>query len=165
MKSVAALLLVLSLNSSAHDVHVTNARMAVEGKTAILRVRLFHDDFTSALRTHSKRPDFTLAVSPASDSVVMAYIAEKLALQSGGRALKPSLTGSGEEKGIQPELDVWYFDLRYESPSAITRVDIRNELLFEQFRDQRNIIKVLLPTRKERTVFFVPGDGVYRLRW
>ena len=165
MKSMIALLLAFSLNSSAHDVHVSNGRMAVEGKAAILRVRLFHDDLEHALREHSKRATFKLAVTPQSDSIVLAYITARLSLTADKKQLSPTLLGSGEEKGQEPALDVWYFDLRFDAPRDIKQLDIRNELLFELFRDQRNIIKVLLPTKKERTIFFVPGDGSYRLKW
>ena len=168
--NLAALMLTASTTAAApptalHDIHITNARMAVEGKSAFLRIRFFRDDLTHALKEHARRADFLLAATAQSDSVLMEYVQSKLRLRDRGQALIGTMTGSGEEKGVKPELDIWFVDLRFEGKRPVKELEIRNELLFELFPDQRNIIKALLPNKRERTIFFLPGESSYKLKW
>lgn len=159
----ALALLLLASAGFRHDVHVSNARAVVESRAVYFRLRLFREDLEEAVRAHAGAADFRLAVTPRADSVVTSYAAKHLVLRSGGRALPVELVGSGEEKGIKPELDVWWLDLRYTAATSIARLEVTNELLFERFRDQANIVKFRLPSGREKTVVFVPGEGTYRL--
>jgi hypothetical protein len=155
--------LILASAGFRHDVHVSNARVALESQAAYIRVRLFRRDFEQALRAHAGQADFRLVVNPRADSVVTSYVTRHLVLQSSGRPLSVTLVGSGEEPGLKPELDIWWVDFRYDAAAPIGRLEITNELLFERFRDQQNIMKIHLPNGAEKTVTFVPGEATYRL--
>lgn len=161
----ALALLLLASAGFRHDVHVTSARAVVEERVVVARVRFFHDDLQQALRAFSRQPALQLEVSPRADSVLTAYAAQHLVLRSGGRPLRLSLAGSGEEKGLKPELDIWWIDFRFDADRPLRGLDVTNELLFDQFRDQNNIMKFRLPDGDEKTVVFVPGEGTYRLKF
>lgn len=159
----ALALLLLASAGFRHDVHVSNARAVVEPRAVYFRVRLFREDLEEAVQAHARRADFRLVVTPRADSAVTSYAAAHLVLRSGGRALAVELVGSGEEKGIKPELDVWWLDLRFAAALPIRDLEVTHELLFERFRDQANIVRFRLPNGREKTVVFVPGEGTYRL--
>ena len=146
--------------------HVSNARAVVEPRVAYARVRFFRDDLEAAVRGHSRDPRFTLVVTQHADSLVSAYAAAHLGMRARGRALTLAMVGSGEEKGIQPELDIWWIDFRFDAAVPIGReLEVRNELLFDRYRDQTNIMKFRLPDGAEKTVIFVPGEGTYVLKF
>lgn len=160
---VLAALAVLTLPAAAHDVHVSTARMVLEPQVAYVRVRLFRRDFEQAVRAHAEQADFRLAVNARADSAVTSYIRARLVLRSDARVLPVTLLGSGEEKGLKPELDIWWLDLRYDAAAPMRDLEITNELLFERFRDQANSLRILRPDGSEQTVTFVRGEGTYRL--
>lgn len=126
---------------------------------------MFKDDLEKAVRAHTKNPEFFLVVTPRADSAVTAYTAAHLGIGSRGRPLPLTLVGSGEEKGLKPELDIWWLDLRFDAQSPLRgELEVRNDLLFELYRDQMNVMKFRLPGGEEKTVVFVPGEERYRLK-
>lgn len=161
---VSALWLMLLL-PLAHDVHVSTTRLAIEGSTVAMRVTLYRNDLQTALRAALKQPAYELAASARGDSIALAYLDTHLELRAGPDRLACALLGSGEEAGQRRELDQWYYDLRCEAAAPIRSLAIRNEILFDLFRDQRNIVKAKLPTGAVRTVFFVPDENRYDLHW
>ncbi|WP_457654181.1 DUF6702 family protein [Rhodocaloribacter sp.] len=141
-----------------HDFHVTYGRLAVEGPTAMLRIRFFHDDLEAALRAHHKRRDFRLEADPLSDSLFLAYFHDKFALESDGAPLRGEIVTSGEEREGRER--VWWYVLRYDAPAPIRSLTVRDALLFEVFSDQKNIFRVLhLPDEKRETFYFVEGSA------
>ena len=74
-----------------------------------------------------------------------------------------------ESLGLEPsaEHDALFLDyfneafgLRLNGTEPIRWIEIRNEILYEQFRDQRNIVRVLhVPTETRKTLYFAAPDG------
>jgi hypothetical protein len=74
-----------------------------------------------------------------------------------------------ESLGLEPsaEHDALFLDyfneafgLRLNGTEPIRGIEIRNEILYEQFRDQRNIVRVLhVPTETRKTLYFAAPDG------
>ncbi len=141
-----------------HDFHVTYGRLAVEGATAMLRIRFFHNDLEGALRAFHRRRDLRLGADPRSDSLFLAYFHDKFALESDGAALRAEIVTSGEEQ--EGKERVWWYVLQYEAPAPLRSLKVRDALLFEVFSDQKNIFRVLhLPDEQRETFYFVEGSA------
>jgi hypothetical protein len=164
IKAVLAVAL-LSLSTAAHDVHVSTTRMAVEGNMAVMRVELFRDDFLKGLRAFTKQPKLQLDAGLAGDSVFLAYAKDRLTLTADGVLLTPVIQGSGEGDARLPELRTWHYEIKYVAKMPIKTLRIRNALLFEMFKDQRNMLKVRGPTGKQKSIVFVPGEAEYQFNW
>ena len=135
-----------------HDIHLSYARVAVEGRVVVCRIRMFRDDLERALSRRAGKP-VTLASTAAGDSLFIAYFNEQFALVNGGQRLAGTVVASGEEP------DMWWYTVRFEASAPIRSLALRNGVLFDLFDDQRNMTKVMhVPTGKEFAYYFVEGD-------
>jgi len=145
-------------NESAHDLHVSLTRLVLEGKTLACRIRLFRDDLQLALRQHANRPELRLTEAARADSLVAAYLGTGLRLDVDGRRVTLRVTGSGAERDQAAQEVMWYV-LEAELAAPATRLTILNGVMFEQFRDQQNIVQLLrLPGDRRRTLYFTASD-------
>ena len=154
--AAAALALAPSV-AGAHDVHVSHARLVIEGRTVVLRVRLFADDLERALRSHSG--DAALRVStPAADSAFARYFGARVSLTADGARLAPRISAAGDEKDVGGYAMRWYV-VELEAARPVARLALRNTLMFDLFRDQQNIVTALrMPGERRTTLFFASGD-------
>lgn len=144
--------------SALHDLHLTHARMVVEGKTVVCRVRVFRDDAEIALRGFTGRAEFKLTLEARADSLFGAYVAKHLVLRSDGSPISLRVTASGAEHDPSSQDVVWYV-LEGEAPRPIDRLGVLNGLMFELYRDQQNLMQVLrLPANERKTLYFVSTD-------
>jgi len=142
----------------AHDVHVSNARMAVEGTTALVQVRVFKDDFAQALSNLAGRP-VTLAANPEVDALATRYLNRRLLVNAGGRVLVGRIVSSSEDNLM------WAYGLEYEAPLPIRSLILTNTLLFDIYDDQRNLLRVMFfPSERAESFYFVKGAEQYRMR-
>ena len=75
--------------------------------------------------------------------------------------VKSVIESSGEDfESGDGELRNWWYQVRFDGTEPIRGIEIRNEILYEQFRDQRNIVRVLhVPTETRKTLYFAAPDG------
>lgn len=141
-----------------HDTHVSHTRLVIEGNTIALRVRLFHDDLTLALRAATRDSSLTLSEKSRADSVFGRYFADRVRLEVNGRAVKLRVTGSGVEQDAAAQEVVWYL-LEGGLGEPASRIVVMDGLLFEAFHDQQNILQLLkLPEDTRRTFYFTAAD-------
>ena len=139
--------------AATHDIHLSYARVAVEGRVVVCRIRMFRDDLEKALSRRAGKP-VTLQSSAAGDSLFAAYFNDQFTLLQDGTRLTGTVVASGDE----PEM--WWYTVRFEAPAAIRELSLRNGVLFDLFDDQRNMTKVMhVPTGKEFAYYFVEGDA------
>jgi hypothetical protein len=152
--------------AAAHDVHLSHARVVVEGATVVMRVRIFRDDLEAALGARIGRAGYRISATPAADSILGAYVNEAVTLTHAGRALRGTIVASGEDRELADN-PMWWADVRYDAPVPVRSLAIRNDILFDLFDDQRNMMKVLaLPAGKQFTFYFVEGDeGARAISW
>jgi Domain of unknown function (DUF6702) len=141
-----------------HDTHVSLTRLVLEGNTIALRVRLFHDDLTLALRRDSGRPDLRITAESRGDSVFGAYFAKRVKLEVDGGPVALRVTASGTEQDAAAQEIVWYvLEGGLERPAS--RIVVLDGLLFEVFTDQQNILQLLrMPEDQRRTLYFTASD-------
>jgi hypothetical protein len=133
----------------AHNFYVSYGQMAVEGGTVLLRIKLFTDDLEHTLQTVSGDRRLRLQPDPHVDKVFLDYFNQHFTLRSGGRTWKATLVTSGEEN------DMWWYLLRFDTGTTLRRFTLRHAVLFDQFEDQKNIVKVkLFPGEDEQTFYF-----------
>jgi hypothetical protein len=164
--AAAALLAGLSLGSTLpdppHEFHVSYGRLAVEGKTAVLQIRLFKDDLEAGLRGRFGDPGLTMRADPVVDSLFTLYLNEHLVLTPAHAALRGTIVSSGEE--LMNGFPVWWYTVAYTSDEPIGDLHIRHDMLMEVFPDQKNVFKIKhFPSEEEWSLYFVAGDSDYAL--
>jgi hypothetical protein len=130
----------------------------LEGKTIALRIRVFHDDLTLALRQFGQRPDLEITVEARADSLFGAYFAKAVKLEADGRPVSLRVTSSAMERDDAAQDVVWYV-LEATVPHPPARLRILHALLFETYGDQQNIMQLLrLPGDERKTLYFTAND-------
>jgi hypothetical protein len=141
-----------------HDVHVTLTRMAVDSAAIVSRVRCFRDDLQAGLMKFHKLPTLDLATSRDADSLFAGYLAERVWVEADGTRLRGAVTASGVETDEQGQPVMW-FVVEYAAASPPKQLGLRNDLLFETFPSQQNIVNLLNAADGKRYAFyFVPGN-------
>ncbi len=141
-----------------HDVHVTLTRMAVDSAAIVSRVRLFKDDLQAGLARFYKLQKLDLGTSKDTDSLFAGYLAERVWVEADGARLKGSVQASGIETDEQGQPMIWFI-VEYPVAKAPGRLGVRNDLLFEVFPSQQNIVNLLNVANERRySLYFVPGS-------
>ncbi len=148
-----------------HDLHVSYGDLGIQGALAVLEIRIFTDDLEEALRRRHGLPDaFHMEASPRVDSLFLAYLGDEFVLGVGGTSLVGGILGSEED--VRDREPIWVYRIRYEGPSPISALEIRNTLLLEIFDDQRNILRVgHFPEGRTRTYYFARGEESRRVEF
>ncbi len=149
--TMAALTTVGAANASpVHDTHLSHARVVVEGSVVVARIRLFRDDVTRALK-HPVGDDST------SKRLLSAYLNRTFGVRADNVALTAELLdGAADVEGDQP---VWQVLVQWKAARPVTRLALRDQLLFETFSDQQNVAVVIAqPSDRRQTLYFHAGD-------
>jgi hypothetical protein len=141
-----------------HDVHVTLTRMAVDSSTVVARIRCFKDDLQLGLARFYKLPKVELAAGARADSLFGGYLAERMWVEADGVRLAGSVQASGAEVDEQGQPMMW-FVVEYPTRGRPRTLGVRNDLLFDTFPSQQNIVNVLnVQDEKRYSFYFVPGS-------
>ena len=139
-----------------HDVHVTLTRMAVDSTAIVARVRCFKDDLQLGLARFYKQPKLDLGTN--ADSLFSGYLADKMWVEADGVRIRGVVRASGTEVDDQGQPMVW-FVIEYPTGSRPRSLGVRNDLLFEVFPSQQNIVNLLsVRDEKRYSFYFVPGS-------
>jgi hypothetical protein len=132
----------------------------VEGNAVVVRLRLFKDDLGAALGREVGVTVLALTASPQVDEVFLRYLGRHLTFEVEGTLLEPAVVTRGEE--LLDREPVWWYALRYQAAGPVTRLRVKNTLLFDLFEDQRNVMKfVHFPDETQRTYGFARGEEVF----
>lgn len=139
--------------AAGHEVHVSYGRVAIEGPTITIRLRMFQDDLSRALARYARRDTVDLTVRRESDSLATGYLAKSLLVTADGKPLTGLVASSG------PENDMWWYLIQFRADRPPARIGIASRVLFELFGDQQNLLKVLhTASGDETSLYFVPGE-------
>lgn len=122
-----------------HPFHVSVTEINHNQQEAALEMqcKLFTDDFEAAIgKLYNRKVDLINASLHGSmDSLVSKYVLTHLQLKINGKMLTPSYLGFEQEK------EAVYVYIEYpRAPSLIQEVELFNNLLFDYYTDQINII-------------------------
>ena len=138
--------------ASAHRYHtsVTRLEYNAEERLVEITVQTFADDIEAALKrggASNVRLD-----SKTTHALVLEYLQKVFEIRSGDSRLEFQWIGM-ELKGYT----VWVY-LQAKAPNGLLRTSLRNNLLFEVFPDQVNIVNIIRDGKRTSLVF-KRGDG------
>jgi len=141
-----------------HDVHVSLTRMAVDSGAIVARVRCFKDDLQLGLAKFYKLQTLDLGTITNADSLFGGYLAERMWVEADGARIRGIVQASGIEVDDQGQPMMW-FVVEYPTPVRPRALGVRDDLLFEVFPSQQNIVNVLsVRDEKRYSFYFVPGS-------
>lgn len=142
-----------------HNIHLTYTRMVVDGASVVARVRLFKDDLEKALAAEAKTPTFTVTATPAADSLFARYWNTHVTVRSDGDRLIGRVLQSGPDPDVTDQ-EMWIYLVELPARRPVRSLSVRVALLFDHFRDQRNLVTLLrMPAEERHSLYFVAGDA------
>lgn len=136
---------------AAHPLHTTMTELTFRpaDRTAVAIVRVFADDFGTAVGRHT-------GVRPAADHTVppraaFAYLSRAL-IVIGRDGQRLSLTWCGERRAGE----VLFMCVRAPAPGGLRGMRVASTLMFEMFADQVNIVQAV-DGRRKQSLLFTPG--------
>jgi len=149
--------LALPTNTAAHRYHtsVTRLEYNAEDHMVEITVQTFADDIEAALK-RSGASNVSLD-SRKSNELVLEYLRKVFEIRTGEARLELEWIGM-ELKGHS----VWIY-LQAKASNGLSNASLRNNLLFEVFPDQVNIVNVIRDGKRASLVF-KRGDAVKELQ-
>ena len=142
-KWLLVLPLVIVLTSAKPFVHpfhvsVTEIEHNAGDKTLEISCKIFTDDFESILSTNYKtKVDLINPPNKAAmDSLVKKYLITHLSLRANGKQL------SMEYLGFEHEKEAVYAYIEVSNVSAVSKLEVFNNIMYDKFDDQVNIMHV-----------------------
>ncbi|WP_170233970.1 DUF6702 family protein [Bizionia myxarmorum] len=143
MKSLKYILILIVVPllafTAAHKyyVSITQVEYVKEKETVQIISRIFIDDFERLIRT---RYDETITLSKENESdkvnyYISKYLNEKIGVQINGKPVKLVFIGKEYEN------DLVYCYLEIKNVTSIKSFEIINQVLFDVFSDQKNIVR------------------------
>ncbi|MEP6619606.1 MAG: DUF6702 family protein [bacterium] len=136
----------------AHPLHSTIAEVVEDHAHGTVRatVRVFLDDFTTAVQKRSRSP-VTIASGPQWDAAALAYaVAAFTVTDNSGRAVVLRTCG------VRRTSDLLWICLESSTPAGRTLM-VRNSFLCELFDDQVNVVQATVAGAR-RSLLFTRGD-------
>ena len=126
-------------------VSVTEIKYSEKDKSLQILIRVFIDDIENtlderyAIKANLDTPD----EHPKVNDYLEEYINDKVSLKINGTKVKPVFLGK------EYDIDVvkCYIEIENIEYNSLKQIEITNQILFEQFEEQQNIVHFRLPTR------------------
>lgn len=146
--------LVLSVNAHKFYVSVTEVDYVKEKKSVQIISRIFIDDLESTLR---KRYDKRLTFSPKNEAdevemYLQRYLKEKITIKINGK------TANFKFIGKEYDNDILFCYLEVTEVNEIKTFQIINKVLFDNFDDQQNIVKLHINNEKRSFILMEQND-------
>jgi len=125
-------------------------------KNLEISCKIFTDDFEKIL-TQNYKTKVDLINPPnkaAMDSLVKKYILSHLSIQINGRPVALSYVGFENDK----EAAYGYFEVN--NTISVTKIDITNSLMYDQFDDQVNIMHVIVGGKRKSNKLTYPDKSI-----
>ncbi len=121
-------------------------------KTLEISCKIFTDDFEKILsKNYKTKVDLTNPPNKAAmDTLVRRYIFSHLALKANGKPVSLSYVG------FEQENEAVYGYVEVDNIPSVSRVDITNSLMYDQFDDQINIMHVIVNGNRKSTKLSYP---------
>ena len=157
---ILVILLILPLLSFTGDQHeyyvsVTKVEYAKESQSLQIISQIFINDFETLLR---KRYDEKITLDTTNESELVEtymkrYLADKLKIKVNGNAVNFKFIGK-EYKD-----DITYCYLEVENVTDIESIEITNQVLFDAFSGQQNIVRLKLLGRNKSFLLLPDNDS------
>ena len=142
------------LISWAHPFHMSVVEINHNGqdKTLEISCKIFTDDFEKVLaKNYNTKVDLTNPSNKAvMDSLVKKYIFSHFGMNLNGKPVSMVYVGFETEK------EASYAYVEVDNVNAVSKVDIYNNLMYDMFDDQVNIMHVISGGKRESTKLTYP---------
>lgn len=142
------------LISWVHPFHmsVVEINHNVQDKTLEISCKIFTDDFEKVLaKNYNTKVDLTNPSNKAAmDSLVKKYIFSHFGMNLNGKPVSMVYVGFETEK------EASYAYVEVDNVNAVSKVDIYNNLMYDMFDDQVNIMHVISGGKRESTKLTYP---------
>lgn len=135
----------LSFTLHKYYVSMTEIKYVDDKKEIQITMRFFIDDFEKVLGEQFKKP-FALSTEKElkdADKYINFYLLQNFRLIINGKALKLHFLGKEYEN------DVVYLYAEVTDIQSVQSIEIQNRMLFEEFEDQQNYIKLHINSLKK----------------
>ncbi|AEE50316.1 DUF6702 family protein [Haliscomenobacter hydrossis] len=142
------LLLFLLFSVAPHPIHLTVMEIyrAENSKNLECSVTLFSDDFARAIQYETYAPQIQGGKLKVED-LMLKYLRSKLQMKINGKSTAYTLLRTENT----PETITCY--LKLSLPAAETqKIEIVSKLMLELFNDQRNLVQIRIPGKKEGAI-------------
>jgi hypothetical protein len=149
---------VILLSAVPHPFHVSVVEMNhnAQEKTVEISCKIFTDDFEKVLaKNYNTKADLTNPPNKvAMDSLVKKYIFSHLSLRINGRPATLVYVGFETDK------EASYGYVEVDNIPSVSKVDITNSLMYDQFDDQVNIMHVIVNGNRKSTKLEYPEKSI-----
>ena len=136
--------------NSMHPIHisVTQIDHKASEKSLQITIKVFSDDFEKSLLTHSR-----LSKLPENqEELILGYFKNALIIKVNGKAMNYRWVG------YETETDAHFVFLEIERVAKVKSLGISNEILYNLYNDQANIVHFQSEELRKSELFQV-GDG------
>lgn len=134
-----------------HDLHVSHTRLVLDGPHVVARVRLFRDDLAKALGA-------PVGKNAATRAAFEKYLREHFLVRADGVRLDCRIEDDDADADPNGEA-VWWAIIQCDATKPVQALGLVNDMLFESFRDQQNLVTVIkAPEDERRALYFQGGD-------
>ena len=136
----------------AHPLHTTLTELTtLPDGTAQMVVRVFLDDFSTAVTRRAPSPGAPIPMPP--DSAVARYLGEAVILTDGAGRRAPLVVA-----GMRRTDDLVWVTLRAPTVRSMTGARLMMRVLFDRWDDQVNIVQCTIGARRQ-TMLFTKREG------
>ncbi|HOY15665.1 MAG TPA: hypothetical protein PLC89_00165 [Haliscomenobacter sp.] len=142
------LLLFLLFSAAPHPIHLTVMEIyrAENSKNLECSVTLFSDDFARAIQYETYAPQIQNGKLKVED-LMLKYLRSKLQMKINGKNAAYTLVRTENN----PETITCYLKLAL-SAAETQKIEIVSKLMLELFNDQRNLVQIRIPGKKEGAI-------------
>jgi len=160
MKSLTKVLFLILIPllafTTAHDyyVSITQIEYVKDKKEVQIISRIFIDDFEKLIRKRYD-PNLTMVVddeSPKVDFYVEKYLNEKIKIRINNQDKEAAFIGK------EYEGDIVYCYLQIENVESIKSFEIINQVLFDLYKDQQNIVRTKINNKNKSFILIKEND-------
>ena len=149
---------VILLSATPHPFHVSVEELNhnAQDKTIEISCKIFTDDFEKILsKNYNAKADLTNPPNKAAmDSLVKKYIFSHFALKVNGRPVPLVYVGFETDK------EASYGYVEVDNIPSLSKVEISNTLMYDQFDDQVNIMHVIVNGNRKSTKLEYPEKTI-----
>lgn len=134
-----------------HDIHVSHTRLVLDGTHVVARVRVFRDDLAKALGAPVEK-------NAATRAAFEQYLGAHFLVRADGVRLACRIEDDDADADPNGEA-VWWAIVQCDAAAPVRTLGLVNDLFFETFRDQQNLVTVIkAPEDERRALYFQAGD-------
>jgi len=144
---ITILIVFLLLPGFYHSIHISYGNAKLDKQEFSGKIIFYKDDFFKAIG-NSDKSDLHSLNNEQFDQLKQSYLKNHLtASANGNMKLELILWGNSED-----ESSIWFY-FKFESPGQINFVNVKYDVLFNEFSNQMNLLNIMTPSGGQSLIF------------